>query len=272
MKQLVITKDFKEEEVRLNNALNIIKIPSNPLGKYAVIGCRGWVEQGRYIENLHRHLDPVGDVIASKGYYWGASDYGSGGYPIKKAVKCIKSLIGYMKENYNIEKFVILGTSMGGHIALILAIEHPEDVCRVVDIYGVTDVKEKVKYVLKMLILLPLALLIFKELKMLRSAFHFLSDVKREFGGNPAVLKFTEEYDKYSPLNRISELKAPLLVIHGDKDYVVPLKFSEKLVEKLKNSGKESLLYKFHVVEGTGHDEETVIRSMDVIFSFLYFV
>jgi len=49
---------------------------------------------------------------------------------------------------------------MGGHIALILAIEHPEDVCRVVDIYGVTDVKEKVKYVLKMLILPPLALLI----------------------------------------------------------------------------------------------------------------
>ncbi|GEM_PF-1532439 len=260
---------FREEEVKLGDSLNIVKIPLNPVGPYAVIGCRGWVEQGRYVENLHRHLDRLGEAIAAKGYYWGASDYGSGGYPVKKALKSIKMLIEYMREKYRIEKFVVLGTSMGGHIALMYAIEYPEDVCGVVDVYGVIDVEKQVRYVLKMLSMLPVAIFKVKNLKALNSAFRFLGDVKREFGGEPKMLKFTEEYVKYSPLRRIGELKVPLLVIHGDRDYAVPLEFSRELIEKLKEEGKGDLLYEFHVVEGTGHDEETIKKSMDVIYGFL---
>ncbi|RLE66165.1 MAG: hypothetical protein DRJ38_02385 [Thermoprotei archaeon] len=262
-------KSFREEEVKLNNSLNVVKIPLNPARRYAVIGCRGWAEQGRYVENLHRHLDRLGEAIVAKGYFWGASDYGSGGYPLKKALKSVKMLISYMKEKYQIEKFVILGTSMGGHIALIYAIENPEDVCGVVDIYGVVDVEKQVRYIVKMLSMLPVAVFKIKELSALKAAFRFLVDVKEEFGGEPRLLKFTEEYARYSPLKRIGELKVPLLIIHGDKDQAVPLEFSRELVEKLRESGKNYLLYKFHIVKDYGHEEKTIEESIDVIYDFL---
>ncbi len=262
-------KSFKEEEVKLDDSLNIIKIPLNPVGRYAVIGCRGWVEQGRYVENLHRHLDKLGEAIVAKGYYWGASDYGSGGYPLKKALKSIKNLINYMREKHQVEKFVVLGTSMGGHVALMYAIENPEDLYGVVDIYGVVDVEMQVRYVVRMLSMLPVAVFKIKDLSALKAAFRFLADVKKEFGGEPKLLKFTEEYARYSPLRRIGELKVPLLIIHGDKDPAVPLEFSEKLVNRLKESGKADLLYKFHIVEGFGHEEKTVEESLDVLYEFL---
>ena len=42
----------------------------------------------------------------------------------------------------------------------------------------------------------------------------------------------------------------PFLILHGDKDNLVPLKQSRMLYEKLKAAGTD---VKIHVVEGAGH-------------------
>ena len=55
---------------------------------------------------------------------------------------------------------------------------------------------------------------------------------------------------KASPLTYVSKDAAPFLIMHGDKDNVVPLRQSELLAEALKKAGVEVTL---QVVKGNGH-------------------
>lgn len=259
--------EFTEEEGVLDNAKYVIKIPASPRCKCCVVGCRGWAYRGEYKEDLHRHLDPLGNLIAEHGFFWAATDYGAGGYPLKKALKSIKILINYLKDKYFIRKIGLIGTSMGGHIALMYAIEYPEDLSCVIDIYGVADIKTQVKYVTKALYLLPFFLLLIRKPSEVKSAIKFLNDIREEFGGNPFLRKFTEEYSKYNPIERVHEIKVPVLVVHGTKDYAVPISISKNLVQELK---KHSIPHEFYIVEDTGHDEETIRKARNKILEFLY--
>ncbi|HDI75314.1 MAG TPA: alpha/beta fold hydrolase [Thermoprotei archaeon] len=257
---------IREEEGVLEGSKYVVKIPSAHEFNCCVVGCRGWAYRGEYREGLHRHLDPLGNYIVENGFLWAATDYGAGGYPLRKALKSIKSLINYIRKKYGVEKIGLLGTSMGGHFALMYAIEHPEDVSCVVDIYGVADIRAQVKHVVRALQFLPASLLIIRKPSEIKSAIKFLQDIKKEFGGNPFLLKFNENYSRYNPIERVSELKAPVLIVHGTKDYAVPLKISLKLAEELKKHGKS---FELHIVEGTGHDEETIKKALPKILDFL---
>ncbi|RLE92965.1 MAG: hypothetical protein DRN04_08715 [Thermoprotei archaeon] len=257
---------FTEEEGVLENTKYVIKIPTSPRCKCCVVGCRGWAYRGEFRENLHRHLDPLGNFIVEQGFFWAATDYGAGGYPLKKALKSIRTLINYLRNKYSVEKVGLVGTSMGGHIALMYAIEYPEDIACVVNIYGVADIKAQVKYVTRALYLLPFFLLLIRKPSEVKSAIKFLKDIKEEFGGNPFLRKFTEEYSKYNPIERAYEIKVPVLVVHGTKDYAVPISISERLVHELK---KHHIPHEFYVVKGTGHDEETIRRAKNKILEFL---
>jgi acetyl esterase/lipase len=53
-----------------------------------------------------------------------------------------------------------------------------------------------------------------------------------------------------SPVTHVSKDDPPFLIMHGDRDRVVPLEQSKILHEALKKAGVEST---FHVVEGAGH-------------------
>ena len=67
--------------------------------------------------------------------------------------------------------------------------------------------------------------------------------------GGP-VLENKEKARKASPLTYVSKDSAPFLIMHGDKDNVVPLAQSELLAEALKKTGVE---VKLVVVKGNGH-------------------
>jgi acetyl esterase/lipase len=53
-----------------------------------------------------------------------------------------------------------------------------------------------------------------------------------------------------SPLTYVSKDAAPFLIMHGDKDNVVPLPQSERLADALKKAGAEARL---EVIQGNGH-------------------
>ena len=55
---------------------------------------------------------------------------------------------------------------------------------------------------------------------------------------------------KASPITYVSKSSAPFLILHGDKDPLVPLQQSEELNEALKKAGVDSSL---HVIKGNGH-------------------
>jgi len=260
---------FVEEEGVISNFRYVIKIPHLLLkGRKVVIGCRGWAYRGEYRRGLHRHLDSIGNMIADYGYYWASTDYGSGGYPLRKGLESLSLLIDLLRRKYNIEKIALFGVSMGGNIALLYAIEHPEDVDCIVNIYGVVDLIEQVKHVVSKLMATPLYVTTV-EWSDVKTALKFLSDLKEELGGHPLLLRFNENYVKFSPLRRAAELTKPILIVHGECDNIVPINMSRMFVSELLRSGKKKLVKGFLRVKCGGHDERTIAVAMRSILSFL---
>jgi acetyl esterase/lipase len=79
------------------------------------------------------------------------------------------------------------------------------------------------------------------------------------------ALKFPREKgDSVSPLKQVSDDDAPSLLVHGDKDELVPLWHSEKIRDALRASDVAAELV---VIEGAGHGfnaagNETMFRAM----------
>ena len=79
------------------------------------------------------------------------------------------------------------------------------------------------------------------------------------------ALKFPrEKADSYSPLKQVSDDDAPSLMVHGDKDELVPLWHSEKIRDALRASDVAADLV---VIEGAGHGfdaagNERMFRAM----------
>ncbi len=63
-------------------------------------------------------------------------------------------------------------------------------------------------------------------------------------------LDHVDLYRERSPLTFADRIAAPLLVLHGDADPVVPIEQSLRLVERIRSCGGD---IEFHVMEGEGH-------------------
>ena len=66
-------------------------------------------------------------------------------------------------------------------------------------------------------------------------------------------------YRERSPLTFADRITAPLLVLHGDADPVVPIEQSRRLVERIRSSGGD---VEFHVMEGEGHGFRAVENKL----------
>lgn len=114
------------------------------------------------------------------------------------------------------DRVVYLGESLGGAVALELALAHP-----------------------------PAGLV-------LMSTFTSVRDMARRHYPivPPALVP-----DAYPSLHRIGELRAPLLVVHGDRDDIVPLLHGEELFDAA--PGPKRL----HVIEGAGHNDLVAVAG-----------
>jgi uncharacterized protein len=107
-------------------------------------------------------------------------------------------------------RVLYLGESLGGAVALALAIEHP-----------------------------PAGLV-------LQSAFTSIRDMARlHYPLIPRALV----PDAYPSLRRIGRLRAPLLVLHGARDEIVPVMHGEELFEAATDPKR------MHVFPGAGHND-----------------
>lgn len=122
---------------------------------------------------------------------------------------------------------VYLGESLGAAVAVGLAVEQP-----------------------------PAALV-------LRSPFTSLADMARHhYGPVPTWLLV----DRYPSLDRIADVDAPLLVIAGDRDEIVPVDHSRRLFEAAKPP-KELV-----VVEGAGHNAPALLDGDEFVKAVVEFV
>ena len=150
-------------------------------------------------------------------------------------IEDLKSAIRFLKANaekFNIdaEKIFVIGDSAGGYLTAFAAVTNGEKIFNVgdnlnfsseivaaVDLYGVNDITRVSDF--------P---------QMLQS----LNGVKVE---------------QTNPINYITKNSAPMLLMHGTADNIVPAEHTEELFQALKNAGVEAERY---LIEGANHSDE----------------
>ncbi len=119
-------------------------------------------------------------------------------------------------------RLCIVGWSYGGYASLMSGIEQPDRYKCIASIAGVSD-----------------------PLTMIRDYRNYLGAkaVKEFISTDEAVI------EQGSPMRRAAEIKAPVLLFHGDKDKNVYITHSEKMEKALKNAGRTVEFIRYKGVE-----------------------
>jgi len=141
-------------------------------------------------------------------------------------------------------RVALMGGSAGGMTVLLVAAQHPDLVHAVVALYPVCDLID------------------------LAATTHRLESgyTVRLVGPLPAA---AETYRDRSPLSRATEIRAPVLLLHGTADDTVPVAQSEEVAAALRASG---VTVERHVYDGEGHGwgrAGTIADEADRVDAFL---
>jgi dipeptidyl aminopeptidase/acylaminoacyl peptidase len=141
-------------------------------------------------------------------------------------------------------RMVPIGGSAGGMTVLLLLATHPELCAAGVDLYGVTDLFDL-------------------DETTHRFEAHYLRSIVGELPAE--AIRYTER----SPITVAAGIAAPLLVLQGSADNVVPRAQSESLVAAVRAAGGT---VEYHVYEGEGHGwnrAEVVEDELERTWAFL---
>jgi len=176
--------------------------------------------------------NPPGLWLVKKGYALASINYRLSQHAKFPAqIDDCKAAVGWLKANakkYNLDPRHVgaWGASAGGHLVALLGTTG--NVQAVVDLFGPTD-------------LLALA----------GKRGDAESPISKLLGG-PAQ-EHEKEAKQANPITYVSKDTPPFLILHGDKDTLVPLSQSQLLVDALKKAGVEARLI---TLKGAGHGGE----------------
>jgi len=194
--------------------------------------------------------------MAAKGYavlqsnYRGSGGYGEawageGGYRSwRLAVNDLTDGAQYLVKQGVADpaRMCVIGWSYGGYAALMSGVEEPDRYRCVVSIAGVSDPE-------------------------------MLIEVARRFTNRKEVREFVSRESEVikhgSPLKRASEIRAPVLLFHGDKDINVPVEHSKKMENALKRTKKSVTYIEYEDVEHQIWRTGYRVDMLDRIGSFL---
>jgi len=194
--------------------------------------------------------------LAAKGYAVLQSNYrGSGGYGTdwageggfrawRTAVNDLTDGAKYLVEQGVVDpaRICVVGWSYGGYAALMSGVEEPERYRCLVSIAGVTDPE-----------------------MLIEDHSHFMN--------RQALQKFIGRDDEVakrgSPWKRASEIRAPVLLFHGDQDINVLVHHSQRMSTALKRAKKSVEYIEYEDVEHSIRRNDYRVDMLDRIGSFL---
>lgn len=163
-------------------------------------------------------------------------------------VKAVLDFIYGKRSEYRIsDKFVLLGGSAGGHLALLQAYKYttPVKVKAVVDFFGPTQLTDMYNNPPNPLI--PLLMI-------------------QVTGGNPST--HSTLYQQSSPLSFVTAQSPPTIILHGGADIVVAPSQSVMLRNQLQTAGVAHQ-YVFYPTEPHGWTGANLVDSFEKITAFL---
>lgn len=167
----------------------------------------------------------LGRAFAERGYgEWGGKIQGD-------IASGVQSLIDH--ENIDAARVCIVGASFGGYAALAGVSLAPERYQCAVSTAGIADLRGFIQW---------------RKAAYGSDSEGYLYWLKAI--GDPDKEK--DKLDSGSPLRNISRIKAPVLLIHGDRDGVVPAEQSRNMESEMRKAGKQVELM---VVKNEGHSE-----------------
>lgn len=197
----------------------------------------GWYSRWQQPEQSRKLFEPLLD----KGFTVFAVRHGSSPkFDIPEAVADVRRSVRFVRANakrfgIDADRIGVFGGSAGGHLSLMLGTasspgdpdaKDPLDrvsdrVAAVVAYFPPTDIRP------------------------------WVTDPKSKYYTNYPALRFdTKQAGDYSPLLQVSKDDAPTLLIHGDKDKLVPISHSERILAEFNEKKVPSELI---VIEGAAH-------------------
>jgi acetyl esterase/lipase len=221
--------------------LDVIK-PAKPSGA-AIL----WIQSGGWYSFW---IDPKFLAAASKGFLDKGFTmvivrHGSAPkYNIPEAVEDVRRAVRFVRlkaKDYGIdpERLGVTGGSAGGHLSLMLGTTGDDG-----------DAKSKDE-VLKQSSKVAAVVAIFPPTDLRDWVSNDKADVVKKLPAVKPPLAFDKKKaPEYSPLLKVSDKTAATLLIHGDKDELVPIDHSEKMIKALEKAKVKSKLI---TIKGAGH-------------------
>jgi len=154
------------------------------------------------------------NIRGSSGYgssYMALDDYKLRMDSVKDGAELAHYLVNQGMTDY--DKLGVVGGSYGGFMVLALITNYPEIFSAAVDVVGISNL-----------------VTFLQNTKPYRRALR-----EKEYG----PLSDEEFLKSISPINKIDNVKTPLLVVHGETDPRVPLEEAQQVVDRLQELGRE---------------------------------
>ncbi len=272
---------YTETAGSFDGAKFVIRVPNNFRGT-AWIYCRGY-SHDLPTTPLMSQTGAAGlaAAVLPGGAIFAMSDYGSGGYCVRKGMNATYQLTQFVKSTYNVAKVLLVGASMGGNIALLLGEKYPNVYSAVMDMFGAKDLSGLYGLAIDRAATTDDSTLAAKlqalgapvppfpfnntapplsnQLQVFRSfCAGFSSDIVAECGGTPDAVP--QAYRDIDPLYH-TNLLIPVITVHGTSDAIVPYSYSLEYQASVAAAGKSSLYRLYSVVGGQHGDLSTTVAS-----------
>jgi acetyl esterase/lipase len=191
-----------------------------------------------------KELVPACQAFLDKGYTTYIVRHGSAPkYTVPEAAADVRRCVRFVRltaKNYGVdpERLGVLGGSAGGHLTLMLATTGDD---------GDPNAKEEV---LKTSSRIAAGVSLYPPTDLRGWTTDPPAEIKKHAGLKPPLTFDAAKEPDVSPILHVSEDDAPVLMIHGDQDLLVPIEHSQNILPVFEKAGVKSKLI---TIEGAAH-------------------
>lgn len=201
------------------------------MSKQFVMFIHGYIGNPSEFDVIKKLFEDQG--IATHSFYLAGHKYKKKKYDRKEWIKDCDDKLSYLKEQGH-EQIIIVGHSMGGLLGINLALNNPDTIKKVVLFAPAFDYLVRKNKRVK----------IIHNLERLNKASKQIDFSHEKHEPSRLNMSALNQFRKLVAElgNKIYELKCPILIVQGEKDYLVPTKKVEDVYNKIPVVDKELII------------------------------